>query len=326
MKTPDIRRGIVSSRVRQSGASAGIGKVARVRGSLRTERQSRSRRRAERDAPASPRKVLFWSILLGFLSAGLMAIAVLIWLAPNIFPDEEDTTAQISSAADNARIVSKFPSPSGDDTIKLVKRVLENRDPAQVDALMLKASHSPEEVVAYFEGREQRDGPIQSYHWLSSMDSGTLLMDGVMVISESKGKLCQRLALLTPDSKGLWKMDFDAFARTATPSWTDLLEKGAEKGQVRVMVMHDIYYNGSFADEIKWDCYALFTPDRDELLYGYCLKGSDTAQAMRSLLTADNLSGRATLEIRRVPGAEPRQFEITKVIAKDWLVPAQPSP
>ena len=326
MKTPDIRRGIVSSRARQSGDSADIGKVARVRGSLRTEGKSRRRRRAERDAATSGRKVLFWSILLGSLSVAVIAVTLLIWLAPKLSSDDdEDSLSQMMSTAVKARIVSKFPSPSGEESMSLVKRVIENRDPVQVDALMWKASHSPEEIVAYFAGREQRDGPILSYRWLSSMDSGTLLMDGVMVASDNKGKLCERLAILTPDSEGHWKVDFDAFARTVTPSWTDLLEKGAEKGQVRVFVMPDMYYNASFADENQWECYALTTPDLDEALHGYCRKNSDLAATIHSLFTAENNGGRATLEIRRVAGGEPRQFEITKVIAKDWYVPWQPS-
>ncbi len=327
MKTPDIRRGIVSSHARQNGDSAGIGKVARVRGSLPTQEKQRSRRRSERDGTVSPKKVLLWSVLLGSLSAGVIAVTLLIWLAPNISTNvEDDGLSQQSSFEDTARIISKFPSPSGDESMALVKRVIENRDPAQVDALMWKASHSPEEVVDYFAGREQRDGPIQSVRWLSSMDSGTLLMDGVMVASDNKGKRSERLAILTPDSEGHWKMDFDAFARTVSPSWTELLEKGAEKAQVRVMVIPDLYYNASFADENQWECFALTTPDLDEALHGYCRKNSDTAAAMRSLFTAENNSGRATLEIRRVAGGELRQFEITKVIAKDWLVPSQSSP
>lgn len=325
MKTPDIRRGIVSSRARQSGDSASIGKVARVRGSLPAEGNLRGRRRAGREAPASPTKVLMWSILLGSLAAGVIVLTLLIWLAPNISSDSgEDRFLQVS-AVENARIVSKFPSPSGDESMALVKRVMENRDPAQVDVLTWKAAHSPDEVVAYFAGREQRDGPILSCHWLSSMDSGTLLMDGVMVVSDNKGKLCERLAILTPDSQGHWKLDFDAFARTVSPSWADLLEKGAEKGLVRVMVIPDLYYNASFADETQWECFALTTPDRDEALHGYCRKNSDIAATMHSLFTAENNSGRATLEIRRVAGGEARQFEIIKVIAKDWLVPPPPS-
>ena len=92
------------------------------------------------------------------------------------------------------------------------------------------------------------------------------------------------------------------------------------------MVGKDSYYNGLFRDESKWVCYAMGTPDHEVVLLGYCRKGSLQAAAMERIVAEDRLGEggralkRATLEIRRIAGAESRQFEIARVLAEDWVV------
>ena len=50
------------------------------------------------------------------------------------------------------------------------------------------------------------------------MDVGGLLMEGVLVVYPGKERTMERLAFSTPDAAGIWKLDFDAFARSVTPS------------------------------------------------------------------------------------------------------------
>ncbi len=144
------------------------------------------------------------------------------------------------------------------------------------------------------------------------------------------GEELSRLAFLTPDGFGRWKIDYESFARIVKPSWSDLLEKKADQGLVRVFVAKDSYYNGPFKDESEWICYGMASPDTSVVPMGYCRKNSPQAKALERIV-ADSEGGldrhglnRATLEIRRPEGAEDRQFEITRVLAEDWVLSPKP--
>ncbi len=138
------------------------------------------------------------------------------------------------------------------------------------------------------------------------------------------GLTAQRLALLTPDDRGRWKLDFDAFARIARPPWGELLAGGGDHVLVRVMATPDVYYNGPFRDETQWTCYAMSTPDNDEVLRGYCKVGSPEAEALRRLFANGATTSRVILEINRVTGGETRQFEISSLRATDWILAGTP--
>ena len=66
-----------------------------------------------------------------------------------------------------------------------------------------------------------------------------------------------------------------------------------------------------------------FTIARRELrggLRGYCRVGSPEQLELEKLLEDGERMRRATLELTRVENAEARQFEITRILAKDWVM------
>ncbi|MBC8127232.1 MAG: hypothetical protein H8M99_08845 [Gloeobacteraceae cyanobacterium ES-bin-144] len=228
------------------------------------------------------------------------------------------------------RIVSRFPSPSQEVALELVKQALLVREPDRVTKFFRLGTTGADKVVAFLTTMAERDGEIQSMDWLSSMDANGLLIDGVAVNTQLGDKRMNRLALLTPDEAGFWKIDFESFARIVEPSWSDLLEKNAPVAMVRVVVGQDFYYNGFFLDDTQWRCFGIVSPERSEVMLGYCRKGSRQDAAMQSIMTnaGRSVDGspivRATLEIQRRDGAELRQFEITRVLAEDWIMAAKP--
>ena len=227
------------------------------------------------------------------------------------------------------RVVSRFESPSQEEALLLVKRALAIQGVAQVAEYFHLGSSSPDAALIFLRGMEQTDGLVEGYEWLSSMDRNGLLIDGVAVNTRLGNKTRNRLALLTPDERGKWKIDFDAFARTVSPPWKELLENASGQGVVRVIVARDNYFNGQFRNEAEWDCYGMVSPDTRAVMMGYCRKGSPQAAAMAKIVSAAEVAGaqsvkRATLEIRHSPGSEARQFEITRVLAEDWVLSATP--
>jgi hypothetical protein len=318
MKNPDIQPGLESSHQASERIGPMVGQVARLHNK---EYSGRGRRGQNSEKPDRRKAALLWSILFGGGAIVVIGVVISLWLMPRIFSGDAKVTQDQSSLESNVRVESRFPSPTREQAIDLVTRALANRDPEKVESLFRVSSLRPSEVVEYFKGLAELEGPVERYDWLSSMDVNGLLVEGVLVVFKGKDKPCERLALLTPDSTGRWRMDFEAFARSVKPSWNKLLEKGgAQRATVRVLVAHDVYYNGPFSDDKQWVCFGMASPDTEQLLRGYCRVGSSLAIAMEKLFVDGAAAGRATLDIQRVEDGGPFQFEITQLLGQDWIV------
>ncbi len=322
MKRRDGHRELTPRQSRTSGDGPNIGRVSRLRSAGDDLTGNRSgRRRSKRGRSSSSAPMRFWSWVIGVTAFAVLVVAFFMWLKPMLSRPRASTPLASSENDVHSKVISKFPSPSRDEAIQLVKMALANREVGRVGQLFRKGMSTPEEILEFCETTERRDGPVEDYEWLSSLDSNGLLIEGVVVNYKGKEKPIQRLALLTPDENGRWRLDFDAYARTVKPGWDELLKQGAKQAMVRVMTAPDVYYNGPFNDEAVWKCYAMSSPDNEELLRGYCKLGSPQAELMKKLFEDGARSSRVTLEIRRVQDGEPRQFEITNVLGGDWIIP-----
>lgn len=264
---------------------------------------------------------MWGSILFGGGAIAVIGVVVSLWLMPRLLSGGDESEGSRAVPEAKVRVNSRFPSPSEEQALELVARAIENRDPEMVGSLFRSSPAGHHEVVEFMKGTAARDGSIERYDWLSSMDVDGLLVEGVLVVFKGKDKPVERLAFLTPDALGHWKMDFEAFARPVNPSWERLLEKGgASRAVVRVIVAHDVYYNGPFSDEKKWVCYSIRSPDQEQLLRGYCRVDSPQAAAMKKLFAEGISVSRTTVEIQRVKDGGPWQFEITRMVGQDWIV------
>ena len=338
MKPSGILRAVRAVRFdRAVGDAPSLGRVERVWGTGLSKRKRRRKPGASKGRSQRRRRrwrskvVMAWSLLFALL--GMVAIVGALWVWGTDQVERSDASAEVQAALPviEERVVSRFESPSREAALALVKRALLIRDPGQVAECFRLGAANPEAVVAFLQHQQGVDGAITGYVWLSSMDANGLLLDGVAVKSQSEDKPHSRLAILTPDAKGKWQVDFEALARTCKPSLSDLLAVPVGgQGLVRVVFVKDNYYNGPFRDESLWVCYRLGSSDLANDLLGYCRKGSPQAAAMARMLAHDkpaaktgNLN-RTTLEIRRVAGADSRQFEIARVLAEDWVLSATP--
>jgi len=232
---------------------------------------------------------------------------------------------------DTPKVVSKFISPSETEALNLVKRALATRDPGKVGDCIHPGTQTPEEVVDFLKTTEDRDGRIDDLEWLRSMDIDGILIDGVLVYYTKNKEHSERLAMLIPDDMGIWKMDFGSFARICKPSWNELLAGRVNEAEVRIVVTPDSYYNGPFLKDSSWVCFAMLSPDlkkllpEDEsLLHGYCKAESPQAKAMARIFSEGAQINRVIVKIQRVEGGGPRQFEITRVLSREWVTPSKP--
>ncbi len=326
MKSDGVKRSVRAHRYdRSTGDAPNIGRVARMPGTgMPMVKQKRRSRRGEGgwlSGENHQQVFLKWTILFAGLALLLLGGVLWLWLSPKIAAKGDLSALGSVEDDSDVRVIARFPSPSEPDALAMVKRALAVRDPAAIDHLFRTGNSAPEEILRFLENLESVDGKISGYEWLSSLDANQLSLEGVQVNFDNAGVMRNRLALLTPDAKGKWKIDFDAFARTSAPPWKEILENRAEKAVVRVLVGKDSYFNGPFRDENQWVCLGMVSPDTDELLLGYCKVGTPPAAAIDWILSKGEVKFfRATLELHRVEGAEARQFEISRVLAQDWIV------
>lgn len=297
---------------------------------LRWTRQRGGGRNANsKDAiKAHRRLVLVWSLGLTAVTVLVIGGFMLFWLRGH---GKAKGIAEAFKPLENVRIASEFASPDETEALDMVKRALAIRDVKEVETCFRIGGAQPAEVLGFISGTEARDGALERLEWLGSMDSGGLLIEGVVAVYKGREDPVERLALLVPDERGIWKVDFDAFARSSRPSWAELLKGDADHAEVRVFVARDSYFNGPFLDESRWVCFAMVAPETKtlvpedhELLRGYCKAGSPQARAMEKLFESGARMIRATLEIRKLEGADIRQFEIVRVLSEDWVLPAKP--
>lgn len=330
MQPDDIRRSVRASRHdRAAGDAPNMGKVARMPGTglpkgIRHKKRRSEGGRSNRVMEGRRRIIATWSFLLAGVVVLILGVVLSMWLIPEMTRKEPGPAQSSSQGVDQVKIASKFPSPSEADALALVKQALAVRDAAKVSDYFKTGSATPEAVVGFLKNLVTVDGETGRYEWLASMDANGLSIEGVVVNFKGGDKPRNRFAFLTPDSAGKWQVDFDAFARTVSPSWDALLAEGAEVAAVRVFAARDSYYNGPFADDRQWQCYGIASPDTDEIMQAYCKVGSPQAEAMKSIFSKEVKMVRVTLQIRRVEGAQPRQFEISKVLAEDWVMGAAP--
>lgn len=337
MRSDDIRRGVQRGvSLRKAGSAPDIGKVDRMHRVIRKERRRHGQAKKSGDKSREKRDRVrrmitrSWLIAVGVLAAGVLVAAFLFWLQEQL-QREKDTTERDRLAAEaRAKKALKYKSPSEDEAMEIVNHALAARTPVEANEWIRLGPATAAEAVEYLQTLAAREGKPVEKILGGSIDKNGLQLEGIEVVYGTGEFDKRRLAILTPDAHGVWKMDFAAFARSVKPPWSELMKEGPNPhsaGEVRVYFTKDRYFNGPFIDEETWEAYGLVSQDlKDQLLVGYCKKGSPQHQAMELMLTAagDQSALRTTLSVRHVPGAEHRQLEITRVLAEDWVMADQP--
>ena len=330
MKSDGIRRSVrSSSRERVAGDAPDLGRVARTpgtgmpKGERKKRRTSKSLRRL-RNKNLRKKVIATWTILLGV--AAISGLGVAVWQGMK-FNREADALTSLTPAVKAPTEIAEIPrAPSlpEDEALALVRKALAIRDPAKLADYFRPSQTPPDRQIEFLRKIEVVDGRVDHFEWLGNLDANGLTIDGVLVAFENSGLPRNRLAELVAGTDGKWKIDFDAFARTVTPSWSDFMAGTVPVAKVRVYVASDSYYNGPFKNESDWQCVGLASPDTEEILIGYCRKHSPQGDAMKWLLSKDATLKRAVLEIRRIDGAEDRQVEISCVLAEGWVIGDKP--
>ena len=311
--------------------SRGVGSGSK-RKSRRDKKDSQRRRRGSRGTSKVARRVTA-SIFL--LTITVIVVTFAYWSNKRQKQSALTEFEKLSKYRPIERIESRFKSPTEGESLAIVTAALESKDEAAVLANFRLGGTEPAEVLEFLRQQEAEQGRWNLSTWIGSVDFNNTLMESVLVKHVKDGEDgFARMAFLTPDDQGVWRLDFESFARKCEPSWETFLSGEATEGVVRVWFSEDNYYNGRFTDDSEWICYSMGRIDSETSLYGYCRRNSPQQIAMVRIMSRlqsaeknKKALSRATLAISRsqeAEGMQKRQFEIERVLAEEWLLTDTP--
>lgn len=308
----------------------GIGKVGRITNDARDNvrgRGSRRRRRSSYGASGANRSAVLrrW-LTLGLVVAGAGICSILVW---TLLRQLNPKPAVVATGGDRAPV----PTIEATEATALVTRLLEADSTADLAPILrsggMPAAEALERLDTIREESEGLDDPL----WLGGFDSICVPIHFMMVQRAVGSPL---LFALTPADEGEWRIDLDATLAACEPEFREWAAGKAAEGLVRVLGKADTYFNGAFADDEAWACFALSHPDDDAVIYGYCRRDGPQFGAIEAIQRRNRRASqseeatdaqglfRVTLRLTTPRNAIGRQFEIAEVVADDWVVGGTP--
>lgn len=325
MSEKDFSRVPSGSKGRSIGQAPNMGKVHRSPQSGVVKKISGRRIGASRKRKSA-----------SIVSIGMFAMAFLALATIVIFWIQKEKSLSVANldfstgSSDLKNAFSKSgrknaPELTVEEAITLVEQALKNKDASKVtEFFRLGNDTSPETALRILTDIAKNDGGITKINPLGSHFTNGIQLEEVVIYLENENRTVNRLAQILPDGNGKWSIDFDSYVRVSKPNWESIVSGASPVSTVRVFISTDNYYNAFFSDENTWSAYAIVSPDSDQMLYAYAKADSPQNEAIKRILSSEEKLHKATLEIRTVAGASLRQFQISKVIAENWVVGETP--
>jgi hypothetical protein len=308
---------------RKIGDAPAIGNVPRASTENPTGRKKRSVRSTRRKK--LPKRFFAWAGIICFLAVCALVVTLVRYDRDKEAREQNSATSPEKPASFDLTFEkdenSGLPDLQSDEAIGIVNKALANRDPGLIrDFFILGKGDTPELAMEELVRISDAEGSIARTEWLGlKFPNGSTVLQ-VYVFTAREGKERARTAQFVQDADGKWRIDLDAYLRKCVPPLAEVVTRESGTSLVRVFVDEDHYYHGIYSDETKWKVYALASPEITEMLYAYAKRGSSQDKAMRRIIDTDEKLHRATLGILKLPESGPRQFEISRVIAENWIV------
>lgn len=314
---------------RNPGEDPDLGRVGRMPGrSKRLERRRRVRgeglhrydRRRIRQIHARRFAIKLWLGLMFFCCMCAFVAGIFLWLRSQ--SDRKNIALRDAPPVSfPALAITSFPTPNQEEIIDIIRGAMDARD---ADTLGKFVHHSDEanaeEMLHFFAGMMERGGDWFRHDWIGATDTEDVQIETMVIAFRRGDRISHRMAMLTPDELGNWRLDFPTFARWCDPP-IQLMDGASDYpgGLVRVFVARDYYFNGAFSDDEKWACFVIDSPDIEARAFVYCRVDSKEQMEIDAIIKRFSRQARVTLEIERVDGAEPRQFRVSRVVRDGWL-------
>jgi len=288
------------------------------------ERRGRRSKRLKQKTKINPR-VVAWTLLISFVSLSALVV-ILVSHYRNQAEKAAEAAEFLKSANDGDTAFSEqktveLPAIDEVGALAIVRAAFANEDPQALPRhFVLGGDTNPESALAALAGITGNEGEIKGYRWLGQKFVNGRAIGEVATQMGNGDKQTNRLAQLVIGADGKWRIDLDSYLRKSVPEWPEILSGKSQTSLIRIFIAPDTYYNGIYSDETKWQAYALVSPDAKDVLYGYAGRDSPQERALRKILSSEDKIHRATVEISAHPKAGQRQFEVSAVLAENWVI------
>lgn len=192
-------------------------------------------------------------------------------------------------------------------------------------------AESVEELLDHVRGSEKREERIREYyrrHAYSPVEPRKVAPDGRIIKTGNLWALnivlpdFSRRPIAVEQVDAGYKVDWESWVGYSEMGWDEFRSgRPTEPKLFRVLSSKADYFNYQFADDEKWRCFRLESPDRKHTLYGYVARYSDAASELTS---PENKKASATAFVLslRFPEnpATDNQVLIDKVLQSGWVL------
>lgn len=245
-----------------------------------------------------------------FTSIAITLVALIVWICG--FSSEDKLREKKN--AHSASTEFSVPLATPDQSVALVQKWVSASSVSEFVSISRLLHLEPQEAYEQLQKTLREQGAVKRYKWLGLDQTLAVAAEKVLVIFESGN---YRMAYLVFENDQ-WKVDLESFIGHHTKPWNEIIAQEPCDTQIRVLIQPDVYYNGQFDDESKWECLKMTQPDHEENLYGYVKRGSEAGLALEEI-SSGKANAPVILEISRKETMRKNQYEITKVIASGWL-------
>jgi len=196
----------------------------------------------------------------------------------------------------------------------LAKAFLEADTVEKMLPLVREPGRLDERIRSYYPG-----GKVSAPGMSAFNTSGTIAYRGKLAsVSVRTGDFAERQIAFVRSVGGM-KIDWESFVGWSEMPWKQFIEgKVTRPVLFRASLKLLDYYNFSFADENRWQCYELRSPNGEHVLYGYVQKESLLDSRLRPMEATS--SRMVTLKLRfPTEDSSKNQVIIDSMIADGWL-------
>jgi len=253
-------------------------------------------------------------ILLGFTGVGIWAVKTWASITPTVRDDSAKKETQLNNVA------FKNTLRETRDAIAHAERFLKTHS-LEARLQMTANVEAPETNLAAMGPIDLREATLDYSligEPLMMKRSGTAMLYQEVLIGS------HRLPLILINQGNDWLVDYPTLAGHNNSSWDSLQKTKPLEAKVRVSLKRGKRFSPGFEDSQVWLHYELSNPNWPLKLDGYVRRKTEPARRMAAIRNGQSPFGsQATLILQRGKKHLSRTFEITEVLADNWLTPTE---
>lgn len=171
-----------------------------------------------------------------------------------------------------------------------------------------------EKMIKFYGGESVSQSPFKELNFANNISD----YPGFLTFNSTSKDYSKKSGILRYSEEKIL-LDWESYVAYSEMTWDELAEKRpTDPVKLRVTARRTQFYNDDFIDENKWQAVSLSSPNEDEPIYGYVLKGSATIQRLFNFGLSDKRN--YILEVHFPENAKAgNQVVIKRILEEGWI-------